>query len=279
MRQNDIILSGIPRSGTTLVCYLLNQLPNVVALAEPMDVSALWKLRDQNCIIAEVVSFFSMQRQSLLLGRKALSKAVEGRIRDNYFGNDMNESGLRGCLASQQTITIKKSLSDNFILVVKHPNAFTVLLESLIECFPCFAIIRNPLAALASWNTVNVPVSNGHAPVAESLDTELAARLAGQEDRYQRQISLLSWYYEKYSRNLPETHIIRYEDIVSSSGRCLEVISPGATELSQALESRNKNVLYDADLIHKLGTMLLNTKGSFWDFYRQEDIEQLMQNN
>ncbi len=36
MQHNNIILTGIPRSGTTLICYLLNKIPNTVALHEPM---------------------------------------------------------------------------------------------------------------------------------------------------------------------------------------------------------------------------------------------------
>jgi len=33
---HNIILKEIPRSGTTLVCHLINKLPNFVALHEPM---------------------------------------------------------------------------------------------------------------------------------------------------------------------------------------------------------------------------------------------------
>ena len=39
--KRDILLTGIPRSGTTLCCSLLNRLPDVLALVEPLDMSAL----------------------------------------------------------------------------------------------------------------------------------------------------------------------------------------------------------------------------------------------
>jgi hypothetical protein len=279
MEMRDIILTGMPRSGTALACYLLNQLPDTVALVEPMDVGSLCQVHDDGNRIAMITEFFSDQRKSARTTGKVLSKATEDGFIDNTFGRDMDENGLRKSLARLRNVKMDKRLPDNFQLIIKHPNAFTALLGSLITRFPCFAIIRNPLAVLASWSSVNIPVHNGRTPIGESLDPMLSTILSKQQDRYMRQISLLSWYYEKYSRNLPETHIIRYEDIVSSSGRCLEVISPSAAELSQTLESRNKNALYDANLIHKIGTMLLNTEGSFWHFYRQEDIEQLMQNN
>ena len=41
MNGRNVILAGIPRSGTTLVVRLLNELPDAVALHEPMQVSKL----------------------------------------------------------------------------------------------------------------------------------------------------------------------------------------------------------------------------------------------
>jgi hypothetical protein len=37
MSENDVVLTGLPRSGTTLTCHLLNKLPDTVALHEPMQ--------------------------------------------------------------------------------------------------------------------------------------------------------------------------------------------------------------------------------------------------
>jgi hypothetical protein len=36
-RRQTVLITGTPRSGTTLVCHLLNQLPDTVALNEPMQ--------------------------------------------------------------------------------------------------------------------------------------------------------------------------------------------------------------------------------------------------
>ena len=37
MRENDVVITGLPRGGTTLACELLNAVENTVALDEPMD--------------------------------------------------------------------------------------------------------------------------------------------------------------------------------------------------------------------------------------------------
>ena len=36
--MRNVLITGTPRSGTTLVCSLLNKLPDIVALHEPMNV-------------------------------------------------------------------------------------------------------------------------------------------------------------------------------------------------------------------------------------------------
>lgn len=45
MNDNDIILTGVPRSGTTLACLLLSKLPDVVALNEPMRTARFRSIR------------------------------------------------------------------------------------------------------------------------------------------------------------------------------------------------------------------------------------------
>jgi hypothetical protein len=36
VNRNNVVLTGTGRSGTTLVCYLLNKLPNTEAPSEPI---------------------------------------------------------------------------------------------------------------------------------------------------------------------------------------------------------------------------------------------------
>ena len=61
--------------------------------------------------------------------------------------------------------------------------AFAALLGRLSERFECFAIVRNPLATLASWNSLDwFPLKDGHSPIGEKLDVDLAAALAKKPD-------------------------------------------------------------------------------------------------
>ncbi len=278
MNKYNVILTGVPRSGTTLTCHLLNKLPNTVALHEPMDVDVFPKLKDHDGICDEIDRFFGETRRSIITCKTAISKHVNGLVPDNPIGDQRSKSGLRESIISLGEISIRKELSPDFVLVVKHPAAFTAVLESLIKRFPCYAVIRNPLSVLASWNSTELPVANGHAHNAERLDIDLAQTLERIEDTTDRQLQLLSWFFEKYQKILPEGSILRYEDIITSGGKSLGVIAPEALALNELLECKNRNRLYDTELMRFLQQKLLKTDGAFWQFYSKESVELLLEN-
>jgi ribosome-associated protein YbcJ (S4-like RNA binding protein) len=250
---------------------------NTVALAEPMGVGVFPKLRNRDAICTNIDRFFKETRQSIRTRNTAISVHIDGVIPGNTRGDQRSDSGLRmrrHVLTSE--ISIEKELTHNFILVIKHPAAFTAILESLIKRFPCYAVIRNPLSVLASWNSVDMAVTNGHSHIAEKLDIYLARHLKQIDENTERQLYLLSWFYEKYRKVLPEGSILRYEDIISSGGKALSVIAPQARELNEVLENKNQNKLYDKQLMLQLGEKLLNTDGAFWQFYSKESLLELM---
>jgi hypothetical protein len=122
---------------------------------------------------------------------------------------------------------------------------FSGLLPLLKRRFPCYAIVRNPLAVLASWESYDRSTRAGRQPAAERYDVGLRHTLDSIEDRVERQLYLLSWYFERFVRELPEAHVIRYEDLVSSGGRALSVVTPSAESLNAPLSNWNVNPAYD----------------------------------
>ncbi len=271
----DIILTGIARSGTTLSCSLLNKLPQCVALHEPMNPAELVGLDFPDAYLARVASFFAEQRLSLLGSGTAVSKARDGRVPDNPFGSAPATAGLRPSTVKNQEVHFEKRLRPDFRLVVKHPNFFTATLTTLLTRYACYAIVRNPLAALLSWHSIQAPVNDGHLPYGEAFDAGLKADLAAEPDRLGRQLIILKWYYSRYATLLPRDHVIRYEELVSSGGRALAVIDPDAAALAEPLESRNTSKLYDAGLVRRLADPLLDDESIYGGFYDRADVEQL----
>jgi hypothetical protein len=271
----DIILTGIARSGTTLTCFLLNKLPQAVALHEPMNPAELAELGYPDEYLERVADFFAAQRTSLLEAGTAVSKARDGRVPENPFGVATGESGLRASTVGGEQVRFGKDLRPGFRLAVKHPNVFTATLPTLLTRFPCFAVIRNPLAVLLSWQTIQAPVNRGHLPYGEAFDPELKAALAAEPDRLARQLRILRWYFSRYASMLPRHHVLRYEEIVASGGAALAVIDPDAASLREPLESRNRSALYDAAMVNDLAARLLEDDGIYAPFYARTAVESL----
>ncbi|MDQ3226524.1 MAG: sulfotransferase, partial [Chloroflexota bacterium] len=210
MSGQNVLITGTPRSGTTLTCHLLNKLPDILALHEPMRVKAFAAMTQEQ-ISDEIGRFCDEQRQSVLLHKRAISKNLDGAVPDNPIGEGRSDAGLRKSLVSKGDIVVDKELSPDFMLVIKHNSAFTAVLETLVKRFPVFGVIRNPLATLASWSSVEFSASSGYARAAERLDTDLKTRLAAIDDDLDRQICLLDWFHGQFRRYLPVDAILRYE--------------------------------------------------------------------
>ena len=277
MNKNNVILTGLPRGGTTLTCHLLNKVNETVALDEPMKVSAFHELGGNEAICDVVERFFAQSRESICTRGTATSKHVDGKIPDNSYGDQYAKDGLRKKRVTKGEVSLPMQASNNFVLCIKHCASFTAILENLTKRFPCYAIIRNPLSVLTSWNSVGIKISKGRAPGAERLDAGLSGALALMADKTERQLFLLSWFYEKYRLLLPRSAILYYEDIVASGGRCLSVITPQAQTLTESLQSQNKNKLYKRQLMLDFGEKLLDTEGAYWEFYSRESVQSLLQ--
>ncbi len=275
--MRNVLITGTPRSGTTLFCSLLNKVPDVVALHEPMNVWEFPKCKDAAATADVIERFCGKTRASLHEFGYALSKHVGGNIPDNVAADQVNQRGTRLRHTEHGKVFVEKPLAQNFDLAIKHPVAFTALLETLALRFECYAIIRNPLATLASWNSLAwLNVKNGHAPIGEKLDTVLQRDLAAEPDVIERQLHILEWFYKRFRAFLPDHAMIKYEDLIASRGRELAKFFPRASDLDENLSSKNVNKFYDRPLMLDLGERLLRRPGVIWDYYSKSDVEKLM---
>jgi hypothetical protein len=273
MPETNVLITGTPRSGTTLACHLLNKLPQTVALNEPMRGS---QFRSPEEVCRVVARFCAEQRTSILEQGRAISKNLDGVVPDNPIGTHRISSGLRERLVSQGEIAIDKELSPDFILAVKQPGPFTAMLDRLITCFPVYAIVRNPLATLASWNSVDLAIQGGHFAIVERFDPSLRARLVAIDDAIDRQIHMLGWFHDQIRRYLPDEAIIRYEAIVETGGKALAVFQPAAASLDERLQSQNTSDHYDHERMLRVGERLLRSDGAYWESYTKQSVEWLL---
>lgn len=268
-KPNDYILTGLPRSGTTLTCKILTEQDNIVALNEPIK----WKgIGSKNQGVDLIKKSFKDFRRSLHRTGMAPSRVRNGKITDNHFVRTL---GSRDRVVKRETIHFNKNLDQNFKLFLKHNSTFTLLLEDLQKIYPCYAIVRNPLAVLGSWNSVTVPVSRGEMRHLDAMDPVLASRLSQAGSVTDRQIIILDYYFTQYIR-LPSENVIKYEELISSQGQKLSKLTGSSVKYKSLLASKNVSSIYDIEKLKRLAEVLIHSDGSFWKFYEKEQIHTLL---
>ena len=270
MDKRTILLTGIPRSGTTLCCHLLNQLPNTIALHEPISSQDL-KALPRELAVHAITDFGISARHQALTSRVAKTKQLDGIVPSNPV--NFADGPLREEQVSLGNMGITKPLSQDFTLVIKHNALFTALLNNLVQRFDCYAIVRNPLATFASWQTVNLPIHKGHIPMGEQFDMTLQSELGRLETSLDRQLYIMRWFYEKYRRYLGPENIIRYEDIIDSNGNALSPLLDKCIKNKSKLEKQNNKKLYQGLDIKLLMNRLLQEPDIYEGFYGIDDIQ------
>ena len=182
---------------------------------------------------------------------------------------------LRQQQARQGEMPVRKPLSADFSLLIKHNALFAALLPKLTESFDCLALVRNPVAVLASWQTVNLPVHSGHVPAGERFDQELRGVLAGEPDVLRRQIAVLNWFFASYRKHLIQDNVIRYEELVDSGGLTLFRLLGAADVSLVPLDNRNGNPVYATASPGKLCEALVKQGGAWTEFYSAAECREV----
>lgn len=206
-------------------------------------------------------------RRDLLLRGQTVSVHVGGVVK----ANRVTGGRRRRSIASYGEVRFAGPLSRDFLLVVKQCALFTAQLEELRGTYPCFAVIRNPVALLCSWSTVPFPVRHGRLPDGEALVPDLAARLDAVGTLLDRQLVLLDWFFHQY-RGLPKQNIIRYEDIAQRGPTVLDVIAGGRRVHARIVGNRDAE--YRPRDRQRAMHALLDREGAWWNFYSREDVEE-----
>lgn len=268
---NTWLLSGIPRAGTTLCCRLAGELPNVVALVEPLHGPALGKADAPLAAADAIAAFLDAARARILAEGLAPTRHLAGQLHDDLVQPPSlaDPVGLRGPRSERGEVRLDKALAADFTLLVKHNALFAALLPVLAPRFRCLALLRNPIAALASWQTVRLPVQRGRVPAGERFDAALRARLDAEPEVLSRQVAILDWFYAQYRTHLAEDAILRYEDVVASGGQAL-FRRLGVVGARQPLRARA--TAPGAGAVDAILSVLLKNDGAWRHFYMASEL-------
>lgn len=140
-RTPELIITGVPRSGTSFLCNLLHRFENCVVLNEPDAVAR--PLRKEPIPYA-VATFYRDVRRQVLEGRPIRNKLRDGKVTDETMdANDLAEY-------------VPTVANAEFVLGAKSPLGFLSRLHGLRRAMPearVVACVRNPFDTIASWKT------------------------------------------------------------------------------------------------------------------------------
>ena len=210
---NDILLTGIPRSGTSYLCATLHKITNCVAINEPYNMSIeLNKTADPY----PVVEYHLSTRSDILKKKSVQNKLCNGKVIEDTVLVEKFESYY------------PKVTVPNFLLCSKNTLGYLArlsLLQSILPDIPIFACIRNPIDTIASWKQSFPHLEQGSFATQHVIGSKKDAYLSqwqkeqviaiSKESRVAYRRAMLWAYLANWLwRNRNSITIIQYEDLV-----------------------------------------------------------------
>ncbi len=135
----NIILTGIPRSGTSHLCSLLSKYNDTFVLNEPKEVI---RPINRQPIPYGVDGFYAEIRKNIRLNKPIENKHIDGKIISDTTVED------------ERTLYSKPDLTPNYHLYTKNTLGYLFAIERLKQTMPdtkIFSLFRNPVDTIASW--------------------------------------------------------------------------------------------------------------------------------
>lgn len=136
----DLIVTGLPRSGTSFLCRILSERPDTVIINEPSEIFPALAGGELPWGIA---CLYANLRRELLAGRAVLNKHVGGRLVDDTAKQPDKRIPYRTTISKVE-----------FTLGTKNTLAYLARLPALLKVMPnarIVALVRHPYDCLASW--------------------------------------------------------------------------------------------------------------------------------
>jgi hypothetical protein len=215
--SRNLIVTGIPRAGTTLTSALIDGMENAVCINEPKWQSA-WSREGaaRSAYVQRIADDFAAVRAALLAGDSIDVRASgDGSAVTNFF--DRSATGRK-----RKPLTVapmsRPGLAPDFLLAMKHNAHYACVLDELaaLPDFSVLAIVRNPVATLLSWRSLSVPVSKGRMPAAEPYWPEIAEAAQGAPGLLVVQARIIELLFQRFHMLREKIAILRLEDIIAS---------------------------------------------------------------
>lgn len=205
---NDILITGIPRSGTSYLCSILNKVHNTVVINEPEE--ALQILHNASNV--PLPCYYEFIRAKVNTNQPITNKIVDGK-----FIEDTNVTDARSAYTPDTD-------RPDFLLGTKNTLIYLNSLDRLAATFPraaFIACVRHPYDTIASWSNVSFPHLKNAAPwfllnYVDSKGKRAIDEILQTTDLASRYAMWWNYLAEIITNNSDRLMVIRYEEMVTN---------------------------------------------------------------
>jgi hypothetical protein len=219
----DLIITGVPRSGTTLAAAIIDRAPDSLCLSEPdHHVDLMSRAASPEDFVGSLCREFDAVRRTILGGGSVFDRRrADGAPITNYFADPLPD-GRREAVFASRGVT-RSGLSADFVLGAKHNALYAAVLPEIVHSgrFRVIAVVRDPVAVLMSWRTLDLPVSRGRLPAGERFWPALAALGRADLDLTDKQIRICDLLLCRFGQLADRIAVIPYEVFAADPARLL----------------------------------------------------------
>jgi LPS sulfotransferase NodH len=221
----DLIITGIPRSGTSYLCNLLHRVENCIVINEPPEIFE--PLINQS-VPWGIATFYKDIRRDILDGKPIKNKLQNGRLIEDTMLKDKITSYMPKVTASE------------FILGTKNTLSYLSRIDAIQRAMPyarIVACVRNPIDTIASWKTSfphlknadinSFPVGHPDDPWLCGWQQKALKYIAGIEDAAERRAVLWRYLAELILAQARNLILVRYEELTANPVAVIERIFQG----------------------------------------------------
>ena len=198
----DYIVTGIPRSGTSLASVILSSSSNSICFNEiHYDIPTL-------------PVFFTGMRERIHAGQSVVMRLEK----DGTYSTDVLRGDSKGMMAKVMIEGKEHDLRLGSNVNVPYLNKISVL-KSMN--YKIVAVIRNPIFCIASWNSKaadGIPISRVDGDEQHSRWNKFSFT---NESKLERQIKIWDYYAEIIESLSGEHLVVRYETLISNPSKTI----------------------------------------------------------
>jgi hypothetical protein len=206
-----------------LAAAIIDHAPDSLCLSEPdRHVDLMWEAASAEDFVARLSQEFNTIRRTILAGGSVADRRrSDGGPITNYFADPLLD-GRREAAFTICNVT-RLGLSAHFILGVKHNALYSAVLPEIVAStrFRVVTMIRDPVALLISWRSLDLPISRGRLPAGERFWPELRSLCRADLELTEKQIRICELLFSRFLQSAGQVAILRYEELVTDPVRLL----------------------------------------------------------